>query len=67
MLKWSGTVTSIIGSFMVAFGIMFWGYCLFIMGSASWLYIGVKTKDKPLITLNLVFLSANIVGFVRNF
>lgn len=63
MIKWFGTITSIIGAFMVASQIILLGYCFFILGSLSWLYIGYKTKDNAMITLNGVFFLANILGF----
>ena len=62
MIKWFGTITSIIGAFAVASQLFLFGYICFILGSISWLYIGVTGKDRPLITLNGVFLIANILG-----
>ena len=52
-LKWLGTISSIIGSFVVAFG------------SISWLVVARIFRDKPLATLNAFFFMANIVGFYR--
>lgn len=65
MLGWIGTITSVIGSFAVATGIMLWGYVLFLIGSASWLWVAVKTKNWSLLTLNLFFLCANVIGLWR--
>jgi len=62
MIKWFGTVTNIIGAFAVASQLFLFGYTCFILGSISWLYIGTKENDKPLVTLNGVFLIANILG-----
>ena len=62
MIKWIGTISSIIGAFSVAYHMFLFGYACFIVGSVSWLYIGIKTKDKPLVTLNGVFFIANILG-----
>jgi len=64
-LKWLGTVSSIIGSFVVAFGYMLPGYSLFMLGSISWLVVARIFRDKPLATLNAFFFMANIVGFYR--
>lgn len=66
-LSWLGTAASIFGSFIVAFGMMQIGYVAFLLGSASWLIVGFARSDKPLIVLNLAFLSANIIGIVRAF
>lgn len=64
-LKWAGTVTSILGSFTVAFGYMLAGYSLFMIGSISWLIVAAISRDKPLAVLNGFFFAANIVGFCR--
>lgn len=64
-LKWLGTVSSIIGSFVVAFGYMLPGYTMFMLGSISWLVVARIFRDKPLATLNAFFFVANIVGFYR--
>jgi nicotinamide riboside transporter PnuC len=66
-IAWLGTLTSIIGSFCVAFGMMQIGYCLFMIGSASWLTVAIITKDKPLGVLNATFFVANIIGTYRAF
>lgn len=62
MIKWIGTITNIIGAFLVASQLFLLGYILFAVGSISWLYIGYKAKDNALITLNGVFMLANILG-----
>ena len=62
MIKWFGTITNIIGAFTVAYHMFLIGYVCFAIGSISWLYIGYKTKDTALITLNGVFMLANILG-----
>lgn len=66
MLSWVGTISSILGSFTVAFGAMLAGYSLFLIGSISWLIVAIRRKDKALGTLNLAFLAANIIGFYRS-
>lgn len=62
MISWVGTVASIIGSFAVALQFYIVGYCLFLVGSISWLIVGSIRADKSLITLNGFFLAANIIG-----
>ena len=62
MLAWIGTLASIIGSFMVATGAILIGYCFFTIGSASWLVVAYKRKDKALGLLNGTFFVANIIG-----
>lgn len=66
-IAWIGTLTSILGSFAVAFGFMFMGYTLFLVGSFCWLATGIVNRDKPLIVLNATFFVANLIGFARNF
>lgn len=60
--SWIGTVSSIIGSFLVAFQIFVLGYCFFIIGSISWLMVAIIRRDKSLAILNGFFLSANLIG-----
>lgn len=64
-LKWFGTITSVLGSFIVALGYGFVGYCAFVLGAVSWLIVGFKDNNKPLITLNAFFLAANLIGLYR--
>jgi len=65
MLAWIGTIASIAGSFLVAFGLMNWGYLCFITGTISWLIIAIMRRDKALGVLNGAFLIANIIGIIR--
>lgn len=67
VISWVGTVTSIIGAFLVAFKFIFVGYCFFIVGSFAWLTIGYITKNKPLIVLNATFFVANLIGLFNSF
>lgn len=62
-ISWLGTVASISGSFLVAFQLMLPGYCCFLLGTVSWMYIGLQRGDRPLIVLNSAFLLANVIGF----
>ena len=62
MVKWFGTVCSILGAFLVATKIFLLGYLFFTAGALAWLIIGIISRDYPLGTLNLVFLCANILG-----
>jgi uncharacterized protein with PQ loop repeat len=62
MLAWIGTISSIIGSFMVATGITLMGYYFFTVGSFCWLMVAYKRKDKALGMLNGTFFVANIIG-----
>jgi uncharacterized membrane protein len=61
-VSWFGTLSSVIGSFILALGFVFPGYIAFLCGAVSWLTIGVIGKDKPLIVLNSSFLAANLIG-----
>lgn len=62
IIAWVGTGTSVVGSFVVALHLFTVGYMLFLIGSASWLYVGARKRDNALITLNLAFLCANLIG-----
>ena len=62
MIGWIGTVASVIGSFVVAFQILIIGYVLFLIGSISWLWVSIKTRNLSLGVLNGFFMCANIIG-----
>ena len=66
-ISWVGTLSSIIGAFIVASQLFFLGYCFFIIGSLSWLLVGYYRKDKSLIVLNGTFFLANILGLYNSF
>lgn len=67
MLSWIGTITSILGSFLVALGFILMGYSAFLVGSTSWLIVAFTKRDQPLALLNTAFLTANIIGLARAF
>ncbi len=62
MIKWLSTILSIIGAFLVANRFYLIGYICFILGSLGWGYIGLKSKDNALLTMQGIFLMANIMG-----
>jgi hypothetical protein len=62
LIRWLGTVSSILGAFLVAGKFFLIGYIFFTIGALAWLIIGVISRDHALGTLNLVFLCANILG-----
>ena len=64
-LSWVGTVSSVMGSFIVALGFSLVGYCAFLVGAVTWLTVGILGKNKPLIVLNGFFLAANMIGLYR--
>ena len=66
-ISWVGTLSSIIGAFIVASQLFFLGYCFSIIGSLSWLLVGYYRKDKSLIVLNGTFFLANILGLFNSF
>lgn len=65
-ISWLGTIASIVGAFVVASKLFFIGYCFFMIGSVSWLIVGIVRKDKSLIVLNGTFFIANILGFFNS-
>lgn len=61
-IAWLGTLTSVLGSFIMALKIFLLGYIFFIVGSVSWLVVGIAKRDNALIALNGAFLLANLIG-----
>jgi hypothetical protein len=66
-LGWFGTIVSVIGSFAVAFGFMFYGYCFFVTGATAWAIVARAKRDNALLVLQGFFFCANIVGLIRNY
>lgn len=64
-VSWLGTIASVIGSFLVAFGIFDFGYIAFLIGSSAWLAVAIMRQDKALGVLNGTFFIANIIGVSR--
>ena len=64
-VAWFGTLASIAGAFLMAFGIALPAYIGFTIGSGIWFAMGLIANDKPLITLNATFFVANVIGLVR--
>jgi hypothetical protein len=64
-IAWFGTLSSICGSFLVAFSIFVAGYVAFLTGAVLWLLIALKRKDRALVALNAVFTIANVIGLIR--
>ncbi len=62
LVRWAGTIASVIGSFLVSFGILLPGYSCFMVGAVSWFVVGACNRDRALISLNLFFLTANVIG-----
>ena len=66
-VSWFGTITSVLGSFLVANKMFQLGYILFTFGSMSWLIVAWAKRDKALGVLNATFLVANIMGLINFF
>lgn len=65
MIAWIGTIASILGAFLMAFGVTLIAFICFTLGSISWVIVGIVKRDKPLIVLNSSFLVANLIGLFR--
>ena len=63
ILQWIGTISGLLGALLVAIGIFFIGYLLFIISSVSWIIAGLNLSNKPIIVLNSGFLLINFIGF----
>lgn len=61
-LTWFGTITQIIGAYLVASAIFFTGYVFFAIGACCWLIFAKRTNNYALMFLECVFLSTNILG-----
>ena len=67
IISWTGTVSSILGAYLMALGFLQYGYIAFIIGSVACLWVAGIKKDMPLIVLNGAFFLANLIGLYRAF
>jgi len=58
-------MASVIGAFTVALQFFLWGYCFMMVGSVSWLLVGIKNRDSAMIFMNAIFFVANCVGLYK--
>jgi hypothetical protein len=65
--SWFGTVSSILGAWLLPLGFVGFAYICFTLGSGTWLVIGIADKNRPLIVLNLAFFGANCLGLYKVF
>ena len=65
IISWIGTITGLFGALLVALGIFFIGYLLFIISSLCWISFGSSIKNNALCTLNIGFLLINIIGYIN--
>lgn len=66
-MSWFGTLSSILGAFLVALGVTFFGYSAFLLGAGAWLTVAWQRGDKSLALLNATFFVANLIGLYRSF
>lgn len=65
MIAWIGTAASMLGSLLVAWGILLPGFLCFIVGSGLWIFTAWKEQNKPLFWLNMWFMGCNLIGLYR--
>ncbi len=66
-LEWAGTISSIMGAWLLPLGYIQLAYIAFSIGSGVWLGGGFVNRNKPLIVLNLAFFGANCFGLYKVF
>lgn len=57
-----GVACAIVGSFMVARGVLAMGFCFFFISSICLLYSAIKQKNWNLSVLQGTFLVSNVLG-----
>jgi len=66
-VKWVGTMTGVVGAFILALNIPFsaWGWTLFLFSSLSWTFAAIVMKDMSLAVLQLAFVVVDMIGVWR--
>lgn len=63
LVKWVGTVTTIISAVLVSasphLATKAFSFVGYVIGSSCWLVYGLKTKDFPLTVLNIFYILIN--------
>ena len=65
ILETLGTITGIIGAFLVALKFAQFGYPFFFVSSFCLMVSAIKQKQKNYICLQTVFFLANVIGLVN--
>lgn len=64
-LKTIASTISVIGAFFVAslnYGVQLIGFEMWIVSNASWIVVGIRDSDYPLLLMFLVYFGFNLVG-----
>ncbi len=69
IISWVATVATVVAAFMTASNlgsrITGYGFCIFLVGSLSWLAAGLMTHQPALVWTNIVLTALNIFGVWR--
>ncbi|OWW18249.1 hypothetical protein AYR66_02405 [Noviherbaspirillum denitrificans] len=63
-LEWTGCVTGVVGSVMLAMrhAKAAWAFVLYLVSSCAWIAFGIMTEAPGLITMQVVFVGTALVG-----
>lgn len=66
-IKWFGTATGVVGAVLVAANVdmVGWGFVVWAVSSAAWVYAGYVMREPSLMLLQGVFLVVDLVGIWR--
>lgn len=62
ILEMLGTLSGVLGAFLVAVKLAVWGYPFFLVSSVALTYTAWKYRQKNLLILQGVFLLVNVLG-----
>ena len=67
VVKWVGTITGVVGAFILALNIPLsgWGWTLFLFSSLSWTFAAIVMKDMSLAVLQFAFVVVDMIGVWR--
>lgn len=66
-LEWIGTLSSLIGAYLVATKFYRTGYIFFAVGATIWILSAAKDKNWALLAQNLGFFGSNVIGLFLAF
>jgi uncharacterized membrane protein len=67
MLAFAGMITGVFGALLIALniGMFLQGYILFMISSLTWVMYALRTSQKNLLILNIVFSAVNLIGLIN--
>ncbi|MGZ8151598.1 MAG: hypothetical protein ACXW1W_00410 [Methylococcaceae bacterium] len=67
VIGWFGSLTGLLGSLLLALNneLSGWGFVVFLVSNAAWLFYGVQTKTWSMVAMQIGFTATSLLGIWR--